>query len=271
MSTRCNLERNHVSLFCRIDKPWDGQRNIELRCVRFRDPPTNDAGRCDRCRAHRKLASSQHRKFPSTDSAGASPIVSVPITRPSLRGSCLTESPHPSKLRDLVSNLDIECHNLIVRLSPAAPEVWLATVIRHFHEKPHVRVCNFSELGQRAGRCRGFHFLPACRNARRSRCESLALARARDRVASIGVTVAVSGCSLVQPRGWHPGIRRLCQLRQRRVRGGHMINERSQSSSRPLPALLPLDLVSDVILIIRLPVRPSRLKAIRTPTVLRNV
>jgi hypothetical protein len=40
---------------------------------------------------------------------------------------------------------------------------------------------------------------------------------------------------------------------------------------RPLPTLVRGDFVSEVILIIRLPVRPSRLKAISMPTVLRNV
>jgi hypothetical protein len=43
------------------------------------------------------------------------------------------------------------------------------------------------------------------------------------------------------------------------------------SASRPLPALVRGDFVSEVILIMRLPVRPSRLKAISMPTVLRNV
>src|SRR5262245_65215334 len=42
-------------------------------------------------------------------------------------------------------------------------------------------------------------------------------------------------------------------------------------ASRPLPTLVRGDFVSEVILIIRLPVRPSRLKAISMPTVLRNV
>ena len=42
-------------------------------------------------------------------------------------------------------------------------------------------------------------------------------------------------------------------------------------ASRPLPTLIRGDFVSEVILIIRLPVRPSRPKAISMPTVRRNV
>ena len=52
--------------------------------------------------------------------------------------------------------------------------------------------------------------------------------------------------------------------------GGHITSFLTQAC-RPLPSLVLADLVSEVILIIRLPVRPSRLKAISMPTVLRNV
>src|SRR5262249_58470498 len=48
-------------------------------------------------------------------------------------------------------------------------------------------------------------------------------------------------------------------------------DESLTQASRPLPPLVRGDFVSEVILIIRLPVRPSRLKAISMPTVLRNV
>ena len=60
MSTRCNLERNCVSLVCRIDKRRDRQWRVEVNRARFRDPPANDAGRCHGCSPDRKLASSQH-------------------------------------------------------------------------------------------------------------------------------------------------------------------------------------------------------------------
>src|SRR5262249_14963109 len=54
------------------------------------------------------------------------------------------------------------------------------------------------------------------------------------------------------------------------IRVSCVSDESLTQASRPLPPLAR-DFVSEVILIIRLPVRPSRLKAISMPTVLRYV